>query len=394
MRRKLKLLVVWAVCVLIINAVGIIVLSAPPTVKQPDLSVYVLTKPKKLFSVQYGKELSQVKMFIPPFGIEDAGDVAGPSDFAIGFDGNIYIGDEQSGKVKGFDRQGRFLMATEGRIDRIAAFTVDKQGRIYVIHGTLSNEVAVYDKSGKRLYDVEQKIMNAARKLERELASVSPLLKEKVFDFGGLPAGTVKCDGDGNLYFLGGKTTVRINSEFTRAQAFEERILPLLNEGSYFSYRFLPGKRLKRIVYGIDGSIVNQFLTNALERIQITVYKSDGIAVRKLQLPKREWSKIEQLAPMGGGEILCDGRGHFYIKRSPQIVLHLPLRSDNPGFFVVHYYGVFEYDEDGDFVGVRAIVNGPPCYMVSWFQVDTQGNIYWLDFKADHVDVMMAPVPQ
>jgi hypothetical protein len=50
----------WALWVLITNAVGMIVLSVPPAVKQPDLSVHVLTKPKKLFIVQHNKGLSQV----------------------------------------------------------------------------------------------------------------------------------------------------------------------------------------------------------------------------------------------------------------------------------------------------------------------------------------------
>jgi len=62
-----ELLEMWALWMLITNAVGMIVLSVPPAVKQPDLSVH-LTKPKKLFIVQHNKGLSQVRGDYIDFG--------------------------------------------------------------------------------------------------------------------------------------------------------------------------------------------------------------------------------------------------------------------------------------------------------------------------------------
>jgi len=52
-----------------------------------------------------------------------------------------------------------------------------------------------------------------------------------------------------------------------------------------------------------------------------------------------------------------------------------------------------EYDENGQFVGLRAVIAGKPMFS-PWVKVDLEGNVYWLDFQADHLDVMMAPVPR
>ncbi len=395
MRKRIHFTVL-TICVLTASVVGAFVVGINSNLlagEPPDLSRYVLTKPQVLFSLQYGKDSSQVGMFIPHSTAEDGGEPSGPSDFAIGIDGGIYIGDQQNGKVKKFSRSRQLLMATEGRIDRIAGMAVDSHGRIYVIHGTASNEVAVYDEKGKRLPDVERKITEAAEKLADNLASTQPQLKKDIFrGRRGVPAGAVRCDASGNVYFRSGQFTLKIDAQFAEAQAFKEH--PLDAQDSRYSYRLLPPqKQVERLVYGTDGSLVNQFLTNVLQRAEVTIYGADGSVVRRFTLPRGEWSEVEKLVPVGGGDVDCDGRGHFYTRRSPVAVYHLPLKPDNRSFFVVRSYAVLEYDDKGGFVGLRAVINGFTMPSIHWVEVDPQGNVYWLDFKADHVDVMMAPAP-
>lgn len=395
--RKWSQLAVLTTCVLTASVIGALVVSSNLLAEAPpDLSRYVLTKPQTLFSVSYGKGLSQVGMSIPHPTAEDGGEAFGPSDFAIGFDGSIYIGDEVNGKVKRFSRKGKLLMVTEGCIDRIAGMAVDKQGRIYIIHGTLSNKVAVYDEKGRRLPDVESKIMKAAERLSEELGSTQPELKETIFrGWEGLPAGAVKCDADGNLYFLIGiRFTVKVDANFKRAQVVKGYPYPLGGADFRYAYRLLPSqKQVERLVYGTDGSLVNQFLTNILQRAEVTIYRADGSVVRRFTLPEGKWSEVEKLVPVSSGRVICDGRGHFYTLRSPIVIRHIPLKPDNHRFYVVHFYAVIEYDDKGNFVGARAIINRFRMFS-DWFKVDSQGNLYWLDFKADHLDVMMAPVPQ
>lgn len=396
--RKWSQLAVLTTCMLTASVVGALVVSSNLLSKAPpDLSRYVLTKPQTLFSVSYGEGLSQVGIFIPDPTAEDSGDASGPSDFEIGVDGSIYIGDQSNHKVKRFSRSGQLLMATEGDIDVIAGMAVDKQGRIYVIHGVACNEVAVYDEKGRRLPDVESKIMKAAERLSKELESTQPKLKDDIFgSFGGLPGGAVKCDAEGNLYSRSGlQFAVKIDANFERAQVVKGcSPYPLGSPNYTYGYRPLPSqKQAERLVYGTDGSLVNKFLTNILQRAEVTIYKADGSVVRRVILPKGEWSEVEKLVPVGCSDIICDGRGHFYTLWSPIAVYHIPLKSDNPRFFVVHYYAVMEYDDEGNFVGVRAIFNDFRMFSVP-FEVDLQGNVYWLDFKADHLDVMMAPVPK
>jgi hypothetical protein len=375
----MRILIMLVISILLL-VVSIIAAYLP---QQPDLSSHVLTKPKVLFSLQYGEEDSQVGMFIPHPAAEDAGEPMGPSDFAVGADGCIYIGDEQNGKVKKFSRDGRLLMMTEGRIDRISGMTVDRQGKIYVIHGALSNEIAVYDPKGKRMPEIEKKIKGAIEGLKKKLMTIQPNLENLVF-------GGLKCDSIGNLYLIG-QSIIKIDTEFERAQVVKgyPYIANLL-----YSYQLLPPeRRIKSLVYDVKGSLVNYFLANALQRAEVTIYKFDGSIVRKLIIPKGEWSELEKSVPIGVSDIICDERGHFYTLMSPIAVYHLPLRSDNPRFFIVSYYVVLEYDEEGKFEGIRAIINGSPMPSAHWLEVDMHGNVYWLEFKSNHVDVMIAPTP-
>jgi len=392
--RKWQHLTILTTC-----AIGVIVIMVVNLIdnlfarERIDLSPYLLTKPKVLFSIPYGKGPSQVGIFIPHPKVEDAGEAAGPSDFEVGFDGSIYIGDEQNGKVKKFSRDGELLMMTEGRNDGIVSMTVDKQGRTYIIHGTLSNKVAVYDDKGKRLLEVEKKIEEAAARLAEHLKANQPQLADEIFRWGGLPSGEVKCDGAGNLYFWCRGYIVKIDSQFTKAQIVKG--YPLDEKDSYlYSFRYLPPEgEAKGLVYGVDGRLISQYPIGILRRVEIIIYGADGLIVRRFILPQGEWSKVERLVPIGGGDIVCDGQGHFYTARSPVAAYHIPLRSDNPEFFVVHFDAVLEYNNKGSFVGVRAIINRFMRFTES-FRVDKQGNVYWLDFKADRLNVMMAPAPQ
>jgi hypothetical protein len=376
----------WAyvrILIMLVTSMLIVSIIAAYLPQQPDLSIHVLTKPKVLFSLQYGEGDSQVGMFIPHPAAEDAGEPMGPSDFAVGADGGIYIGDEQNGKVKKFSRDGKLLMMTEGRIDRISGMTVDRQGKIYVIHGTLSNEIAAYDPKGKRMPEIEKKIKNAIKGLKEKLMTIQHNLENLVF-------GDLKCDSIGNLYLIG-QSIIKIDTKFERAQVVKG--YPYISNLLY-SYQLLPPeRRIKSLVYDVKGSLVNYFLANALQRAEVTIYKFDGSIVRKLIIPKGEWSELEKSVPIGVSDIICDERGHFYTLMSPIAVYHLPLRSDNPYFFVVSYYVVLEYDEEGKFVGIRAIINGPPMPSAHWLEVDMHGNVYWLEFKSNHVDVMIAPTP-
>jgi hypothetical protein len=64
-------------------------------------------------------------------------------------------------------------------------------------------------------------------------------------------------------------------------------------------------------------------------------------------------------------------------------------------FKVLHWLVVMEYDKQGNWLGVRAVLSQPTFASIEQlWDVDESGNIYWLDFKVDHLEVMMAPVPK
>lgn len=74
-------------------------------------------------------------------------------------------------------------------------------------------------------------------------------------------------------------------------------------------------------------------------------------------------------------------------------VYHLPLKPTSRSFFVVRSYAVLKYDDEGNFVGMRAVINGFTMPSIHWFEVDPQGNVYYLNYRTNQVDVMMAPAP-
>jgi len=146
----------------------------------PDLRPNLLTQPQVLFSLRYGEGKEAIGLFIPPPGAEGEY-VSGPSDFEVGLDGNVYIGDEQNGKVKKFTRSGKLVMMTQGRLDRIADMAVDSQGRVYVIHGTRLDEITVFDAQGQALQEATEQIKSA---LEGSMGKWQNLATVMCLDFG------------------------------------------------------------------------------------------------------------------------------------------------------------------------------------------------------------------
>ena len=134
---------------------------------------------------------------------------------------------------------------------------------------------------------------------------------------------------------------------------------------------------------------MSEYVGPVFSRVETTVYAPDGSVVRKVTIPSNSFSEIEKQLPSGGVVIEgTDGRGHFYTMRSPLEIHHIAVGDS----FVVHYYAILEYDQNGKFIGVRAVLRGGFMTTGHWVKVDTAGNVYWLDFQADRVNIMMAPI--
>jgi len=350
--------------------------------KQIDMTSYVLTEPRILFSIKYGGQPSEVGLFVP--GPEE-GLPECISDFAVGVDGSIYIADAVNMKVKKFSRQGKLLMCTEDALNGIEAIGVNKKGWIFVVYfgdSSRSNQIAVYDEKGRRVSSAEETI----KKLFGDV-----IVPKEAGGFKGIPGLTqVWCDAADNIHLRGGNFVYRVSAELTNITPFKNSF-PYIN-GRYF-YRLLETKEQgESRIYRIDGSVYS-LLMPILHPIEIVIYEDDGSVFKKFLLSRGEFGDIEKMVPICSDIFFIDGKGNFYNIRSPLVRHLVPLRKGST-LFTGYFDALLEYDKEGKYVGVRAIIKSFYMKIRNQIKVDPQGNIYYLDFKEDHVDVMMAPAPK
>ncbi|MGC8805454.1 MAG: hypothetical protein ACP5QD_05940, partial [Candidatus Ratteibacteria bacterium] len=354
----------------------------PAEEKQIDMTSYVLTKPQILFSIKYGEQPAEVGLFVP--GPEE-GLPECISDFTVGVDGSIYVADAVNMKVKKFSRQGKLLMCTEDVLNGIETIGVNKKGWIFVVYfgdRSRSNQIAVYDEKGRRVSSAEERI----RKL---LTNV--IVTKEVEGFKEIPGLTwVWCDPADNIHLRGGNFVYRISANLSNIIPFKNSF-PYIN-GRY-SYRLLETKKQEESrIYRTDGSVYS-FLLPVLHPIEIVIYEDDGTISKKFLLSRGEFGNIEKMVPICSDIFFIDGKGNFYNIRSP-LVRHLfPLRKGST-LFTGYFDALLEYDGNGTFVGVRAVINSFYLRRERQIELDSVGNVYYLDFKSDHVDVMMAPAPK
>ncbi|MCM8759347.1 MAG: hypothetical protein NC906_06210 [Candidatus Omnitrophica bacterium] len=350
----------------------------------------MVTKPVVLFSLKYGDQPDYVGLYVP--GPEE-GEPTTISDFAIGTDGSIYIADNVNKKVKKFSRDGKLLMMTEGDLEGIQAITVDPKGRLFVcFYGDrgISNQLAIYDKDGKRLSEDEKKV----RELFKGLTSKTPRVKKETLGYDIPRLSKIWCDSSGNIHFRGGNLFYEIDPKLSQIEFFENKF-PYVNRKRY-SYELLRSNiRAEHFNCRPDGSIFSKYTIEILRPVEITIYNQDGSVGEKFILPRDGFGEIERLVPSGGGIHCCDQQGHFFMIRQPLKLYGLALMEKNKTEVLVGAsYAVCEYDEKGKFIGIRVLLNAFYMSSIHWIEVDPQGNIYYLDFKSDHVDVMMAPAPK
>jgi hypothetical protein len=165
----------------------------------------------------------------------------------------------------------------------------------------------------------------------------------------------------------------------------------IVPDGRQIGYRWRPSEKHGEQQIYIDGDLKLTYRTGIFNTAIVRVYDERGNLLRQLKVPANEPSVAERVVPVGAGTLRADVRGHFYLVRSALSIYNITVA----GGLRVRRYAVLEYDEMGDFVGVRCIIGATSAVpSFNWIEVDSLGNVYWLDFKADHLDVMMAPVPK
>jgi len=374
--------------------------------------------PRKLFSIPYGGEklehIGVVSPDSPPEaeeGQEAIGDeITGscPLYFCVSRDGQRFYFldtspqskckpddlDERTEEtdcwwIKVFDRHGRLVQAIPYEQGRFESLTVDDQGRLYAI----GDQILVFDRQGqldkersRRLTAQWEEILKRIEELEendppsgvRSSLTVRYLTVDRT---GNLHVDFVRLEGE--LY------TLRLNADGTGP-----RLLPFGVpdwQGNVWEIVMdTPYETATERVYYFDGTVLSETEVPLCKPRTVTVYDKDANVVRSFRMPTPELRGYERRISYDTDRKI-DGRGHFYV-----VVLPLEIRVELRGDVAVEGpLFIVEYDSEGHLVGKRATIRSPSFDSYWSFEnewdVDHAGNLYYLEFQKDRVDVMMAP---
>ncbi|MGC9066357.1 MAG: hypothetical protein ACP5JO_07005, partial [Candidatus Ratteibacteria bacterium] len=272
---------------------------------------------------------------------------------------------------------------TEDELEGIGSIAVDSQGKIFVCYygdRSIPGTIAVYDNNGKRKREDEEKINT----LLKQLTVTNSKIESSV--------SLLACNSLGYIHLSARPRFYTIDPQLTEIKEF--CTFPYKN-GERYSFRFLnSGKRAKEFALLIDGSIrTAEVPFDILAPVEIIIFNKKGSFSKKLILPRQaKFSDIEKLFPIGIGDLYNDEKDHFYMIREPLISEQISLgQNDTVDFYVWGPTAIMEYNGTGEFMGIRAVLY-VPRFGTSFhrFSIDSAGNVYYLDFKSDHVDVMMA----
>lgn len=335
-----------------------------------------MTKAVRLFSLSYGEAANEIGVNIPEKEIEGEV-VSGPSCFAVAQDGTFYFADAVNNKIKRFDRTGQLLHQITVTLPRIDDLAVASDGYVYVIYNGLTIQLEVFDSQGKSQPQIAKQMTKAVR-------AVSP----------GITLTALRCDTQGNLYGQAFLNKEEVTIRITRSG--QVTILPagvVDPFGRIWGLKRLEERKSSVKVYKADGQLLTSYNDPAFVVKQYTVYDPFGRPIRHFNLPSTALSPIER-SVSEAIEHLVDGRGHIFL-----ICPSLTMQWKNVirDLKVLQWHIVMEYDDQGNRIGVRAILNEPNFHngeIEQFWDIDQIGNVYYLDFKAEHLEVMMAPAIQ
>lgn len=371
---KSKVTVLLSVAVMLAVLVGTIWQSGYSQGSDPPAPV---TQPTRLFSLTYGKEPGQIYLRLPA-GEGEIG--TGPSDFKVAWDGNAFYF-AGSRQVKVFDRQGQLIRALTSNLKQLDRVAVTPSGTVYLM--TPQDDGAVFE-----VFDAQgQRQPEQAHTLE---AAVNGL-KWCGLDF-------FTADATGNLY----TGTIVDNNDSLKVLRIspngQTKTLPggaidRQNGSVWYEESVPPLQSVTREIYEA-GQMVSSSEETAFAPLDVIVYNGDGQEVRRFRLPIGGLNSVEQSLCFSLEISKVDSSGRIYIVGEPR---RLDWVNTDNRVNVLKYFVILSYDGQGNRVGVRAVYNKPrygsaEAPRQQW-DVDRDGNVYYLDFKADHVDVMMAPAP-
>ena len=357
-----------------------------PMTKQVTLIIYMLvacllsvsTAAKagyvacKVARIEYGKQDSQIGVYWVdenkpnPEGLGNEG-VQGLSVDSVG---NIYLGDYVNGKVKKFSKDGKLLVVTEGSIENLQSFMVDRSGNIFVHNEGMDSRLSKFDSFGKLAWSHSfPEVMSGQciKKIEKDF---------NIDLLASFAWGITSGPGDSLIMELNGWDTKTNKPKSLGLQLDKDgkvvKVLPAF--GFAANGEWIGFEASKKVEGGPPQSV------NA------RVYRADGTLAKRIALDTKANNGSHYAGVTSGtSTVLPDRRGGFITVSYARLLnpVKLSRRAIISAEVVLN-----RYDGNGRFVAHLRVPGSPFGGIASNIMVSPDGSIYHLKFDKQGFDVI------
>ncbi|MCW5934572.1 MAG: hypothetical protein KIT45_09785 [Fimbriimonadia bacterium] len=344
---------------------------------------HIQLEERQMFALYYGTKDFQILVRPSANSTEAEGDLGiGPLAFATHWSGKKFYFlesgalDAKGSRVKVFDQEGKLETTIACASEPKEWMAIGFDGTIYLF----GEAISVYSDKGAPKLSIQSALNNQLRQALRDGWE----LRKHYF----------VVDYAGCVYLSG-----RVSGEFKTLKlspsseaAYATLSFGVVNrKNGHLSLLSLDGdgSEVNQTVFDEHGSVVNRSRMIAFTRRSLKTYNQEQTLLRDVSIPSTSMSSIESQLNFGTGQWeKLDGRDALFLVAEPS-----QLRWERRGEIqVLSRYSILEYDRQGAFVGVRAQFNDPDFQahksMTNVWDIDREGNLYYLDFQADHLRVM------
>lgn len=407
-----------------------------------SLGGFAFAQPREqeLFKVGYGDQAQLLRMVFRPArddaeeGEEDP-PYGGVDNFCASWDGQLFYfcdvmrgslksDDEENGAVSNsqeksppwiqvYNRKGQWVRTIKIVKGNPSYFRVDREGRLYV---SSDDSVEVYNPDGSYNKLLSERLKRAVRAAQVQYN----LTEQAIFR---------EVDSQGRIYlWVFRKPEATSEGESRHDQLLvvapngETRLIPIESYNplgvdrhrgeiitANYQRPFIEGyiREHETIIYDLEERReLRRERCDLYASLPYKVVDSRGEVVRsfswKVDISQHAAGLFDAYNITYGGrlpdDVMTDSRGHLYrVYLAPRIDLYTVDRFSSNGRFegwltMYRGFAIVEFDSQGRFLGVRA-QNLPleTDFANRLWDVDRDGNVYWVEFQSDHLRVMMSP---
>lgn len=319
-----------------------------------------------LFSLPYGTEDHQIRVYVPPDDYVEGEADSGPFWFFVNeAQHTFYIADDASA-IKKFNLAGQFLGKISINLDIMRLFSIDDEGNIYIIHGVACEELSKVSNTGQILWT----------------KSISEILQEQRGQ--DMFATYLYIDPNGFLYLEVTRINDVVYAKLDKDGSFVENVPSNYIDGNGNYHLFKPVYSFGNLF--IDDNNETGYYTSGFD-VDVFGQEKSFIKTIKIFLPE-EYKNFNTSRYVL--EETVDSHGNIFIATS---VRRDPTTQDilDNGLWINKDNIVYKFDSKGNFISKIQFPDGGLWCLDKKFDIDNEGNLYYLQFHADKMDVVKVP---